>query len=124
MQVEQNMLILTDEPFCGCMPEDIRLKLFEPVEEHTLAEMFASVANKVGSLIHETDSDQWAIYALEEWHNIEQILVDQIVDVLIKDGSLQKPPAKGWFPIIVPFMERHGYYDGSGWWIKREQKGG
>ena len=43
--MEQNMLILTEEPFSGYMPEDIRRKMSEAIEEPVLAELFACVSN-------------------------------------------------------------------------------
>ena len=70
--------------------------------------------------MHETDDDHWAIYALEEWYNIEQILLDRIYAILIAEGSLLEHHKRGWLPIVEPFMERNGYYDGSGWWAKHE----
>lgn len=31
-------------------------------------------------------------------------------------------PETGYHPVIVPFMEAHGYRDGSGWWIEEKKE--
>ena len=117
-----NYLVMDTEPFLGFMPEDFRRWLQEHTSESELASAMMQVSTKVGMLMHECDEDHWANYAFEEWADLETEIVEKIRRILAMEnqtkGTNHQLDGVGLHFVIKPFMERHGYRDGSGWWIK------
>ena len=83
------------------------------------------VSTKVGMLMHESDEDHWANYAFEEWADLETEIAEKIKHISALEnqtkGMNHRLDGVGLHDIIKPFMERSGYRDGSGWWIKAEK---
>ncbi len=119
-----NYLVIDREPFVGYMPNDIRNWLRDHDQESDIACVMAIVHNKVGILGHLCDEayDPWVEYAYEEWYEIESELLEQIIIILSVEnktkGTDHTLTGAGLHYMIKPFMERHGYRDGAGWWIK------
>lgn len=66
--------------------------------------------------------DSWSYYALDEWEALETEIVEHIQSVLANEnqnGAMHDLTKLGWRYRILPFMERNGYRDASGWWIKK-----
>lgn len=67
------MLVLTQEPFVGYMPDDVRGLLKEPMLDVLLASLFACVANQISCLLWDLDEgDNWAEYSYLVWEQIEE----------------------------------------------------
>ena len=117
-----NYLVMDTQPFLGFMPEDIRLWLQAHNRESDLASAMMQVSTKVGVLMHECEGDPWADYALEEWLDLENEIAERIKGILALEnqtkGTGHRLDRAGLQILIRPFMERNGYRDGSGWWIK------
>lgn len=120
----RNTLILTTEPFVGFMPADLHAWLKEHSSDLDLAEALAEVHNHVGILGHELDEDDdpWLIYAYEAWWEIEKELYELIVASMRRSNrhgetayNLEQP---GLHWLVKPFMEKNGFRDGTGWWIR------
>ena len=93
-----------------------------------LAELLAEVGKKTGILGHELDEfdDPWLLYAFEEWWDLEKEIYAKIVSSMERsnergetDYDLSTP---GLRYLVKPFMERNGFQDGAGWWIKSDEK--
>lgn len=119
----ENTLVLTVEPFVGFMPNDIRLWLSEHTDECFMAAALAAVSNKTGSLGHELDDsdDYWLHYSYDKWWELEKELYDLIYKAMVSanqrgDASYDLS-SKGWHYVVKPFMEKHGFRDGAGWWV-------
>jgi len=123
------MLILTDDPFCRFMPEDMEEWLNVNRDDKNLALALAAVHNHIGRLGHyfgETD-DPWIQYAYDKWSTIDDRLYKEVLDRMEKSNQngytqydLQKD---GNYSKIVPFMKINGFRDGTGWWIKENNDG-
>ena len=47
-------------------------------------------------------------------------LKDKIFAVLVNEEITI--PKTGQITVLIPFMERNGYYEGNGWWFLKEGK--
>lgn len=120
-----NLLILTQYPFVGFRPDDVRQWLKETPEKKNLALALSVVEEKAAAVSEQiSDSqDTWAFYAAEEWEELEMELYREIERILLEEnrnGANHDMTVTGRHYRILPFMERNGYRDGSGWWIKNE----
>ena len=120
----ENDLMLDEEPFVGYMPHDVRAWVQEHHLESELACAMMIVHNRVGVLMHLCDesSDPWVDYAFEAWHDIETELAARIREILADEnrtkGTAHTLDGIGTYYMVKPFMERNGYRDGAGWWIR------
>ena len=120
----ENALILTTEPFVGFRPEDLRTWLKSHCEDADLAAALAEVHNHTGCLGHELDesNDKWLTYTFEEWWALEKDLYEMVTASMRQANLCGKAnydlEQKGLHYLVKPFMEKNGYQDGSGWWIK------
>lgn len=126
-KLPENTLILTTEPFVGFMPSDLRIWLADHNTDTDLASALAEVNDHVGLLGHELDEveDRWLLYAFESWWEVELELYDLIFDSMEQSNQRGETEynlsQEGLYYRVKPFMERNGYRDGSGWWIKLEE---
>ena len=64
----------------------------------------------------------WAGFACDKWYELQEELIETIKEILASDNQTKGTdyPLEGIGTrcIIRPFMERNGYRDCSGWWIK------
>ena len=124
----KNTLILTSEPFFGFMPNDVRDWLKEHTSDLDLATALALVNDKAGVLGHELDefNDPWLLYAFDEWWEVEEEIYNRIIASMEQSngrGETQYDLAQpGLYFQVKPFMERNGFQDGAGWWVKSDVK--
>ena len=123
MNLPNNTLILTKEPFVGFMPTDLRVWLQDHNKDADLAMALAAVSNHTGSLRHDLDEvdDYWLLYAYEEWWEIEKELYDMII-FSMKQANMREETnydfeQVGLYNVVKPFMKKNGFRDGAGWWI-------
>lgn len=122
----RNTLILTTEPFVGFMPADLRAWITEHSSDQNLAMALAEVHNHVGILGHELDEtdDHWLIYAYEVWWEVEKELYDLIVASMRHSNQQGKTnynlSQTGLHWLVKPFMEKNGFWDGTGWWVQTD----
>ena len=59
----------------------------------------------------------------KEWWSFQQELYTKIIVILKEENAAGKTKHKisnkGLHYVILPFMERNGYRDGAGWWVKK-----
>ena len=67
-------MVLTNGPYFGFMPSDVRSWMDKHCSDADLAELLAEVGKKTGVLGHELDEfdDPWLLYAFEEWWDLEK----------------------------------------------------
>lgn len=124
----QNTLILTTDPFVGFMPIDLQKWIKVHHADPDLATALAEVNNHVGILGHELDEvdDLWLVYAYESWYEIELELYDLIFKSMKESNQRGETRynlnQEGLYRRVAPFMERNGFQDGAGWWVKSDEK--
>lgn len=127
-KLPENTLILTTEPFVGFMPSDLRMWLTDHNTDADLASALAEVNDHAGLLGHELDEveDRWLLYAFEAWCEVELELYDLIFESMKQSNQRGETKynltQEGLYYRVKPFMERNGYQDGSGWWVKSKEE--
>ena len=123
-----NAVVLSSEPLKGYCPQDIRLWLYQNSSEADFATALAMVHNQSGWLSHDLDEleepeHSKALAIFNEWWELQKELYDKIIVILKSENASGKAnhriADKGLHYVILPFMERYGYRDGAGWWVKK-----
>ena len=64
--------------------------------------------------------------AVDSWYTLERYLVAEVIRRLEEEnqtkGTTYLTTGIGTHYIIKPFMERNGFVDGAGWWIKEHEE--
>jgi len=125
----ENSLCMRADMLDGFVVEDLREWLCEFNTEVGLAIALAQADMKVGWLMHElNDPDSNYISNVEirfdEWQELYIELHTKILDIMKKENKSgiakhNLSETRGHY-VILPFMERNGYRDGSGWWVRKE----
>lgn len=127
LAMNDKVYVLCGEPLQGYSPDDINCLITDSMTEYEIAIIQAEVHNKIGNMMHELDSVEGNEYDklkkdFKAWENIDKKLFSMIVNILKKEnetaGSNHVLSGIGTYYIVKPFMERNGYIDGSGWWVK------
>jgi len=124
----KNTLILTAAPFVGFMPKDLQEWIKNNHTDPDLATALAEVNNHVGLLGHELDEvdDPWLVYAFDAWYEIELELYDLIFESMRKSNQRSETDynlnQEGLYYRVKPFMEKNGFQDGAGWWVKSDKE--
>lgn len=122
-------LALTVEPAQGITPEEIVASLAVDNSEQNLARAMAIANNKAGWLGGELDETTGERYIalrarFNTWSTLERELYGRIRSILQAENDAGiASHVLGEFGSYIeslPFMERNGYMDGSGWWIECE----
>lgn len=93
--------------------------------EAEFAQRYAYTNQKVGNLMHDSDDKEYSCPKkyLRCWLEYDQKLTSIIIRKLEQEGA-KISLKKGTRYAVMPFMERNGYIDGSGWWVKDDESAG
>ena len=116
-------VIMADDPASDLDIEKAR-KLSSCIKTNQeLAEVYARVDNKykwVSSDVDDydegTEEYKNARLISDEWRYEEHKLRVKIFKILEEEGI--EIPEDGQITVLAPFMEKYGYRDGRGWWVK------
>jgi len=119
--------IMGEEPLFNMTPQDLQERFSGTLSENELATAFALSSNEfwwVEDNVYDyeegTPEHREARRITDEWCKIMEHYEEQIFDILRKEGV--EIPDTGRIVVLVPFMERNGYFDGNGWWIEKTDK--
>ena len=122
-----NAVVLMSEPLKGKTPDEVRAYFADKSEEIYLAEALALTHEKFVWLEDEvydyeegTEEHMKARKVAREWLDLMQEYETRIYEVLISEGSCK--PGDHGIKVQEIFMNRNGYVNASGWWIKRKTK--
>ena len=114
------------EPAFQATVTEIRGKFLSNPSEKALADSFAIASNQfwwVEDDVYDFDvgSDGYiaARRITDEWGELMNELKERIFEIMRKEGV--EIPKTGQIIVLEPFMKKHGYEDGCGWWIKEKQ---
>lgn len=123
----QKIWVLGSEPLKGYTAEYIRelLNRYEQNDE-VLATIMAGVSNRVGWIGHSIDDSEndeevnnRIIEEYDKWCGLETELYQAIICKLQSENDgKQMNDSVGVHFVIRPLMERYGFEDCNGWWLK------
>ena len=118
-------IVLGSDPLPNVTPGEVRTWYLQHHNESGLASAFAASSNKAwwvedniydyeeGTLEHKE-----ACAITDAWFEAMDELEQEILDILRSEGV--KIPEAGRISVLRPFMERHGFIDRGGWWVRNE----
>lgn len=122
------MCVMVNEPCPGMTAEDFRSKYANMTSEKELADAYAIASNQfwwVEDDLYDYDEGtpeyKSALDNVVSWKKILQEYENEVFAIL-KSESVAIPDT-GRIKVLIPFMERNGYADRSGWWIKEGKMG-
>lgn len=125
MNQPEDMIIMAEDPAKNLTIEYAKERSHIVWEESDIAELYANVDNRAWWIADEEDDYeegtteyQMARETTDKWFAVEKILREKIFDILRGEGVLI--PKTGQIEVLCPFMERNGYKNCAGWWIKTE----
>lgn len=117
------MYIMGVEPCPDMTAEDLRSKYANMTSEKELADAYAIASNQFWWIEDDlydyeegTPEYKSALDNVASWKKILQEYEDKVFGILKSEGVTI--PDTGRIKVLIPFMERNGYTDRSGWWIK------
>lgn len=115
---EKSMFLYGEDPE-GWTPKKVNEWIEEHDNDQSLADMLSQVHNHVGILMHALEDGDCDKGTFDLWNSVE----GKLVGLAIRKLPDETPDTAGAFNKIKPFMERHGYIDGGGWWIPEKEDG-
>ena len=119
----KKVVIMMSEPSPSKTAADVRSYFDERKTEADLADAYAISHNKFwwfedDQYDYEKGTPEYkAVRAtVDEWGELLDGYKEKIFAILRSEGVII--PETGHIAVLRPFMERNGYVDGSGWWIK------
>lgn len=123
-------VVLIKEPLEGFTPAHIRSLVSRGLPDNKLAAVFARVYNQCGWVGHsigapenDEEADRLAVEIHTAWWSLEKELVSEMKKRIAENehiyGKFCNTEGAGYYRMVRPFMERNGYRDGGGWWIKK-----
>lgn len=119
--------IMGEEPLSDMTPQDLQERFSGKITENELATAYALSSNEfwwVEDNVYDyeegTPEHAEAKRITDEWCSLMEHYEQQIFDILRSEGVVI--PDTGRIVVLVPFMERNGYFDGNGWWIEIADK--
>lgn len=121
----QDYFIMGSEPLPDVSIDDIRKWLSEHTDKQSTIDAYAAVHNKAwwiedNEYDYEEGTTAYA-YACEQtdaWFSLLKELEEIIFGYLRDEGIMI--PEKCQITVLALFMEKHGYYDANGWWVKKK----
>ncbi len=114
---------MTGDPLPDMSADEVRAHFADKNDEKDLADAYAMADNKLGWISddlydYEVGSPEHsaAVIIYDEWKSLIGEYEARIFEIVKRDNPLVTNKGTRW--TLKPFMEKHGYIDGRGWWIK------
>lgn len=120
---DENIVIMGCDPTPDVSIEEMNMIAKQAETEKDLADAYAMSTNKaqwVSDDVYDYDegTEEYnnACRTTDEWFAVSDSLRNRIFRILKSEGVAI--PKQGYNEVMKPFMERNGYRDGRGWWVK------
>lgn len=120
---DESIVIMGGEPIPNVSIEEVNMMFAQAETEQKLANIYAMASNKawwseddVYNYDENTPKYDEACRITDEWFATEKLVREKIFEILKSEGV--SIPSQGYTEVLKSFMERNGYRDGRGWWIK------
>lgn len=121
----EKTFVMASEPLPDMSPEDLREWYSHNQSEQGLAVAYAAAHNKAWWVEdNEYDFEEGspehaeACAITDAWFTLMEEFESRIFSILRSEGVVI--PEKGRIVVLCPFMERNGFFDGQGWWIRKK----
>lgn len=108
------------DPLPELTAKDFADGLDDSLSDHDLAEAIALVWSKTGHLMYLAEEDEAFDAEFEEWFGLEEDLCQKAIGALVREGR-DIDSNHGLHGKVAPFMERNGYRNACGWWVRDEE---
>ena len=124
MILKKDTVVMISEPIPD-ITIDMALEMYNKAKtEQEISDIYALVDNQALWLAHDVDDYEEGTKEYENickevdnWFELMYKIETKIAEILKNEGI--KIPKKGRRKTIEQFMQRNGYRDGDGWWIKK-----
>lgn len=121
-----NILIMASEPLANMTPEKMLENISHIESVQQLVDIYAGVHNKFWYIEddiydYEEGTKEYTIAKekAEKWADImEQLEKCIIVNAKKENLMVERQESSGLIKQLIPFMEKYGYKDCNGWWVK------
>ena len=121
---DKGTVIMGGDPAPDVSAEGLKADALRAETEKELADAYAMASNKawwveddVYDFNEGTPEYKEARRITAEWFAVEELIRNKIFEILRAEGV--NIPKRGYNEVLVPFMDRNGYRDGSGWWVRK-----
>ena len=117
------MFVMAKEPIPDVSAEDVKEFFADKNTEKDLADVFAITSNKywwVADNVYDyeegTPEHKIACEIADAWGALMDEYEKRILEILATEGVII--PKTGRIKVLACFMERYGYENRNGWWVK------
>jgi hypothetical protein len=118
--------VMSFETIKKMTPEEFRIYYADKQTEEDIAEAY-EVASRADAWFYDiiydyaegTPEHLSAVEISNEWSDLYDEWQEKIFNILRSEGVVI--PKSGQISVLTPFMERNGYYNSGGWWIKEKK---
>ena len=117
------MYIMGAEPCASLTAEELHLKYDNITSEKELADAYAIASNQfwwvedgIYDYAEGTPEYKLALDMTDSWKKVLQEYEEKVFSILKGEGVTI--PDTERIKVLIPFMERNGYTDRSGWWVE------
>ena len=124
--ISENAVILAGDPMPDVSVEDMKKTIDAIVTTQELVDAYVNVHNKFWFIEDEvydyekyTEEYERACTIVDAWGDLMDELDKRIMKTAEEEGLLSEPiPNAGAVKRLTGFMNKYGYRDGCGWWVK------
>lgn len=119
LHIPKKTMFLYGETRIDWTTEDVLDWIDRHSSDQAIADMMAQVHNHVGNLGHEYSEDDCDDETFESWSAVEE----KLREIIFEREGISLIKGVGWHYQVAPYMEAHGYRDGSGLWVSKGDEG-
>ncbi len=123
----EGAVIMVGDPYPGMSVEDMQSIIFSIKTTEELIDAYVKVHNKFFYIEDEvydyeegTEEYEKICAVVDAWGNMMDNLDKRVMKAAAEEGLLaERQPNSGTVKQLEAFMDKYGYRDGCGWWVKK-----
>jgi hypothetical protein len=119
--------VMVQDPLSDTSAEEIEDYFKDKTSNQDIADAYAITSNKFWwdeddqyDFKEGTEEYKKGLKAVDEWRRLMKYYETKIFRILRSEGKTI--PKTGRIRVLAPFMEKYGYFDGNGWWIRKQNE--
>lgn len=126
--IREDVFVMASEPLKDYDFEEIQSLAHKTTETDTLVNLYAAVFNEFWwvedneyDFAKGTPEYDEACRITEQWGALMDELEERLMRIASEEGLLMpREPNSGTVKQMEPFMEKHGFVNANGWWVRPE----